>query len=137
MPEVLVAPDAETLIVQYLTGELATRAPYTQVKAYTNVPNPRPAMWVRVLRTGGTRDFIIDRPSITLEAWAETGVAAMSLMQLVRGLMHAIDQVTYGGATHQFYDPEEFSGPANLPDPESGQERYTETFSVGVRATAL
>lgn len=137
MPEVLVAPDAETLIVQYITGELSGRAPYTLVKAYTNVPNPRPSMWVRVLRTGGTREGVIDRPSITLEAWADTGVAASALMQLVRGLMHAIDQVTYSGTTHQFYDPQEFSGPANLPDPESAQERYTETFSVGVRATAL
>lgn len=137
MPEILVAPDAETLIVQYITSELSTRSPYTTTKAYTAVPNPRPAMWVRVLRTGGTRDLMIDRPSITLEAWADTSVAASALMQLVRGLMHAIDQVTYSGTTHQFYDPQEFSGPANLPDPLSGQERYTETFSVGVRATAL
>jgi len=137
MPEVVVAPDSETLVVQYLTAELAARSPWTTTKAYTKVPATRPASFVRVLRTGGTRDRFIDRPTLTLESWATSAITASSLAEMVRGLMFAIDQVTYSARTYQFYDPQEFSGPANLPDPDSGMERYTETFSVGVRATAV
>lgn len=137
MAEVIVAPDVETIVIQYLTAEFAARAGYTTTKAYSKIPASRPAKFVRVLRTGGVFDFVIDRAQITLEAWADKAADAMALMQLTRGLMHAIDRVTVSGVTYQFYDPQEFSGPANLPDPESGQERYTETFSVGVRATAL
>lgn len=137
MGEVLVAPDVETLLVQYLTTELAARSPWTTTKAYVKVPNPRPTGFVRVLRTGGVRNFILDRATVTLECWHDDAIQASALMQLVRGLVHAIDQVTYTSTTYQFYDPQEFSGPANLPDPDSVQERYTETFSVGVRATAV
>lgn len=137
MSEVIVAPDVETLLIQYLTAELATRSPWTTTKAYAKVPNPRPTGFVRVLRTGGVRDRFIDTATVAIEAWHNDPIQASALMQLVRGLLHAIDRVTYSGSTYQFYDPQEFSGPANLPDPDSVQERYTETFSVGVRATAV
>lgn len=137
MVETLVAPDSETLIVQYLTARLAAVSPWTTTKAYTKVPKTRPAAFVRVLRTGGTRDRFIDRPTLTLESWATTAITASSLAEIVRGFMFAIDTVTYSARTYQFYDPQEFSGPANLPDPDSAMERYTETFSVGVRATAV
>lgn len=137
MVEVLVAPDSETIVVQYLTSELASRSPWTSTKAYTKVPKTRPVSFVRVLRTGGTRTQFIDTPTLTLESWANDAITASNLAQMVRGLMFAIDRVTYSGHLYQFYDPQEFSGPANLPDPDSAQERYTETFSVGVRATAV
>ena len=137
MSEIIVAPDAETIIIKYLTTELAAQPGYATTKAYSKIPATRPTKFVRVLRTGGVREFVIDRAQITIEAWADKAIDASNLMQLTRGLMHAIDKVTVGAVTYQFYDPQEFSGPANLPDPESDQERYTETFSVGVRATAL
>lgn len=137
MVEVLVAPDSETLVVRYLTAELAARSPWTTTKAYTKVPATRPVSFVRVVRTGGTRTRFIDTPTLTLESWSTNAITASNLAQTVRGLMFAIDRVTYSGSTYQFYDPQEFSGPANLPDPDSVMERYTETFSVGVRATAV
>lgn len=135
MSEVIVFPDVEALIVSYLNAEFALRS--ETARASTKVPKDRPSKFVRVLRTGGTSELVIDRAQITLEAWADKAVDAVALMQLTRGLMHAIDQVTYQGSTYQFYSPQEFSGPANLPDPDSVQERYTETFSVGVRGTAV
>lgn len=133
--EVIVGPDVEAIVVSYLNAELEARD--NVARFATKVPATKPAVFGRVLRTGGVRDFVIDRPQLTVEAWAKKAVDAIALMQLTRGLMHAIDQVTYQSVTYQFYRPEEFSGPANLPDPDSGWERYTETFSVGVRATAI
>lgn len=138
MAEVIVAPDVETLIVQYLTGRYAAIPAYATIKAYTKVPATRPALFQRVLRTGGVRrQIVIDNAQITLESWGNDAIAAVNLAQLTRGLMFAIDRVTYAGSTYQFYEPQEFSGPANLPDPDSDQERYTQTFSVGVRGSAL
>lgn len=134
--EVIVAPDVEALIVAYLNTELAARS--NAARASTKVPASKPNTFVRVLRTGGPRDFVIDRAQMTLEAWARPNrpADAASLMELVRGLIGALDRFTYGGVTYQFYEPQEFSGPANRPDPDSEWERYTETFSVGVRARA-
>lgn len=133
--EVIVFPDVESIVISYLNAQFVARS--ETARAGSKVPASRPAKFVRVIRTGGPRSLIEDRAQLTLEAWATTEVAAMSLMQLTRGLMHAIDQVTYSGTTYQFYRPEEFSGPANRPDPDSGMERYTETFSVGVRGSAV
>lgn len=137
MVEVLVAPDVETLVVQYLTAELASRSPWTTTKAYTKVPRTRPTAFVKVLRIGGVRSQFIDTPTLALESWADNAITASNLAQMVRGLMFAIDRVTFHSVTYQFYKPQEFSGPSNLPDPDSAMERYTETFSVGVRATAV
>lgn len=137
MTELLVAPDVETLVVQYLNAELATRSPWTTTEAYTKVPMNRPAAFVRILRTGGTRTRFIDTATLALESWADDAITASNLAQTVRALMFNIDRVTYDSVTYQFYAPQEFAGPANLPDPDSVMERYTETFSVGVRATAV
>jgi hypothetical protein len=137
MVEILVAPDTETLIVRYLTAQLASRSPWTTTQVHTKVPKTRPTQFVRVLRTGGTRSQFIDTATLVIESWAGDGITASNLAQMVRGLLFALDQVTYNSVTYQFYAPQEFSGPANLPDPDSDQERYTETFSVGVRATAV
>lgn len=134
MSEVIVFPDVEAVVVSYLNAAYVARS--ETARASTKVPATRPTKFVRVIRTGGPADFVIDRAQLTIEAWANKATDAMALMQLTRGLLHAIDQVTYSGRTYQFYTPQEFSGPANLPDPDSSQERYTETFSVGVRGTA-
>lgn len=135
MPEVIVFPDVEALVVSYLNTAFTARS--ETARASTKVPATRPTKFVRVIRTGGpSSELVIDRAQLTIEAWANKATDAIALMQLTRGLMHAIDQVTYSSRTYQFYKPQEFSGPANLPDPDSGQERYTETFSVGVRGTA-
>jgi hypothetical protein len=135
MSEVIVFPDVEAIVISYLNAEFAARS--ETARASTKVPKSRPTKFVRVLRTGGPSEFIMDRAQLTLEAWANKATDAIALMQLTRGLMNRINQVTYNGTTYQFYAPQEFSGPANLPDPDSSQERYTETFSVGVRGTAV
>lgn len=129
--EVIVAPDSEALVIAYLNTAYTARS--NAVRASTEVPTPRPVAFVRILRVGGTSTLVIDRPTFAVESWADDPITAYNNAALTRGLIHAIDKP----GTSQFYDPQEFSGPANLPDPESGQARYTQTISVGVRQTAL
>ena len=131
--EVIVFPDAEALIVTYLNAAFPSFTGHTSLKAYGRIPNPRPAEFVRILRTGGTSSLVVDQVTFVAESWAAKPVDAFNIATRVRGLIKAIDTVS----SVQFYKPLEFSGPANLPDPESGQERYTQTFSVGVRGSAL
>jgi hypothetical protein len=41
--------------------------------ASTDVPNPRPAKFVTVERTGGGRDnIVVDRPTVAIQSWAKT-----------------------------------------------------------------
>lgn len=134
-PEVIVFPDVEELVVAYLNAAFASLS--ETARASTKVPATRPAKFVRVIRTGGPSSLVIDQAQLTLEAWASTAPVAAALMQLTRGLIKAIDRVSHEGETFQFYRPVEFSGPANRPDPDSAMERYTETFSVGVRGKAV
>jgi len=134
--EVIVFPDVEAVVISYLNAAFTARS--ETARASTKVPATRPTKFVRVIRTGGPASSVfMERAQLTIEAWATTAVVASALMQLTRGLMHAIDQVTVGATTYQFYAPQEFSGPANRPDPDSEMERYTETFSVGVRGYAV
>jgi len=138
--EVIVFPDSETLVVRYLNNAFNTYGGYTSptLKAYTKVPKSRPNRFVKVLRVGGTNSSLVqDKPTLAIESWSTDAMEASAIAQLVRGLIHAIDTVTYESVTYQFYRPQEFAGPANLPDPDSAQERYTQTFSVGVRGFAL
>lgn len=131
MVEVLVAPDAEALLISYLNTAYAARS--NSVRAGTEVPANRPSAFVRVIRVGGTSALVVDSVTFAIESWADDPILAYTNAALTRGLIHAIGSVNGS----QFYNPQEFAGPANLPDPESGQARYTQTISVGVRQTAL
>lgn len=141
MTEVIVFPDAEAIIAAYLNQQYALRS-ITNTSAGTKAPLSNSTVagkkFTRVTRTGGSVvDRVIDRVQITLDSYGATETEAFELARLNRGLMYAIDRVTVAATTYQFYEPQEFAGPGNLPDPDTGQERYTETFSVGVRGTAL
>lgn len=140
MAEVIVFPDIEPVIVAYLNAQYSTYS--VDATAGTKVPlansTVTPAMFTRVIRTGGSvTDRVIDRVQLTIDSYGDTEEDAAVLAQKNRAFMLAIDQFTHGGVTYQFYDPQEFAAPGNLPDPDSGQERYTETLSVGVRGKAL
>lgn len=125
--EAIKFPDVEALLVSYLNGVL-------DEPVHTKVPSPRPATFVRIMRTGGTATGLVtDEALIAYEAWAATEPAAQELAQRVRAYIRAVDVV----AGVQFYGPINPTGPVNLPDPASGQARYTGLVSVGVRGTAI
>ena len=101
----------------------------------SRVPNPRPARFVLVFRTGGPSvNVVTDAAQLTIEAWAATDYDAHDLAQAARAILSGIEGTVSGGVT--VYGIDEFSGPANLPDPESDQSRYTWSTVVNVRGIA-
>lgn len=132
--EVIRFPDAETVLIAFLNTELTAAS--DAARASGRVPSPRPARFVRVMRTGGpATSFWVDRPYITVEAWDDNEAAAEDLAGLCRSFVWAaylageIDGIPV-------YDLAEFGGPQRLPDPTTGQTRYTFTFSIELRGTA-
>lgn len=117
-------PDAEKTVRAYLLPLMGG------TRVATRVPNPRPASWLRILRTGGARESrFVDRPQITLEGWAQDEETALKIVNDARTWLNAA-----GG---QVFGVEEVSGPANLPDPTTAQIRYTMTVWVRIRGTAV
>jgi hypothetical protein len=94
------------------------------------VPNPRPASFVHVWRSGGSAaNRALDRPLITLTAWAGTDTAAFDAVSACRQVLHdsASELPLLRGL-------EELSGPYRDPDPDSGSPRYSMTVRLFVRA---
>jgi hypothetical protein len=133
MTEVIVFPDAEAVVVDYLRTELDARGPAIPVG--TRVPNPRPSIFVQVERQGGPRrNIVVDDAQIGISAWADRQQDAQDLVQLCRGLLWAAVGTTQGGV--QVHRVEEFAGPALLPDPLSDQPRYVLTVQISLRGAA-
>lgn len=127
LPEVIEFPDIEALLRAHL-------APRVGVPVSTGVPKPRPASFLVVRRTGGPTIGVglFDQPMVTVEAWATSTVTAMALATTARAHLRACP-----GRIPEITSYLEFSGPASLPDPESGQARYTWTCSLTVRGHAV
>lgn len=124
-PAVLFPPVVAT-IVDYLNSLIAP------VEARSKIPDPRPAKFVLVKRTGGPRDSIVtETAQVTIEAWADSSVDAEDLALTCRAHLQAL--AGFGS----FYRVDEFSGPADLPDPQSHQSRWTWTIAVQQRGHLL
>lgn len=115
--------DAEALIRDFLDARL-------DVRVATKVPKNRPDTFVRVWRTGGSAvNRILDRPMITVQAWAKNSVAASDLSRECRDMLFA----SYT-AMPLVRGVDETSGPYYDPDPDTGIDRYTFTHQLSVRA---
>ena len=96
----------------------------------TIIPTTRPAEFFRVLRTGGAKETMrSEAAQITVEAWAQTEARAADLLSTARAILNAADA--------QLFGVREFSGPANLPDPTTAQIRFTMSFQIRARGTAV
>jgi len=128
-------PDVEQVVIDGLSALLATHG-HAGVPVSTRVPNPRPPRFVRVLVTGGARlNLVADAPSVTVEGWGETETAALNLTRTARACMELLRGTTVNG--HVVYGGRDFGSPANLPDPDSAQHRYTTTGTLPIRGVAL
>lgn len=117
----IVFPDAVEVVLDYYATVLPG------VESHRQIPASRPTQWLRVLRTGGVRETLVtDAAQITVEAWADTPAAATDLAQLARAHLNA----SLGVIAWRI---EELGGPADLPDLESQQHRYTWTALVHLR----
>jgi hypothetical protein len=134
-PIALVFPDAAAVACACLAAGLPAQG-FDGVPCGTRVPDPRPAAFVRVLRTGGPPDTeVTDLAQLTIEAWSDDEGNAQDIAQVCRALLRAAVGSKVNGATVCGY--EEMNGPQNLPDPTSAMSRYTFTVRYRLRGTAL
>ena len=130
MTQLIVFPDAVELVADLL------RTALTPTPVVARVPNPRPASFVTVSRTGGTRrNDVVDDATITVHAWyAGSEEAAHDLAQQARAWLHATVGQPVNGVV--VYRCDELAGPYLNPDPVSEVVRYTFSVQVAVRGAA-
>ncbi|MBW3663572.1 MAG: hypothetical protein KY469_10775 [Actinobacteria bacterium] len=134
MSDPVAFPDIEAALVAWLPTVLAAHGIDQPVT--TRVPNPRPARFIRVVRTGGPqRNVVVDGAQVTFECWDDDAPAAAHTARIVRAVVAAARNVrTPSGEL--IYHTDEFSGPALLPDV-SGQPRYSWTVQLHTRGVPL
>lgn len=132
--ERILFPDAAAAAMGALNTQLPALG-FTSIPVRSHVPNPRPARFVLVFRTGGPRaNLVTDGAQLTIEAWAATEADAHDLAQAARAIINSLQATITGGVT--VYGVTELGGPANLPDPVSEQSRFTWSTIVNVRGVA-
>ena len=121
--ETLIYPDAKAAVVAHLR-------PLVIVPVVSRVPRDRPSGFVRVLNAGGSGrvDPVLEEVALTVESWDNDESTAERRAQLIRD--HLRRAYTMNG--HPVYGYSEMGPPVDLPD-ESGQWRYTFTFSIRMR----
>ncbi|MFT9821152.1 hypothetical protein [Lysinibacillus sp. NPDC056185] len=125
-------PDVEALLCVWLRAQLAARG--RPVPVATRVPNPRPPAFVTVQRHGGIRATrVSDSPQVGVECWGASDADAHDLAQLVRALLGSLPGQQLDGLP--VYRVQEWSGPANLPDPASEQPRYVFELQIHIRGS--
>ena len=119
-------PDVKWLVIKYLNEELET-------PVYSRVPKQRPSSFIRILLAGGTGQInpALEEVAVTLESWNTDEHEAFLQAETARQALRSIHDV--GG--NPVYRYREWGPPVDLPD-ESGQWRYTFTFSIRLRIQA-
>ena len=134
MSDVVAFPDVEAALIGWLADALPVYG--INVPLSTQVPNPRPGRFVRIMRTGGPEhNLVVDGAQVTVECWDVTAPEASATARIVRAVLSAARNVTTPSGD-LIYGTAEFAGPAMLPDV-SGQPRYSWTVQVHARGTAL
>lgn len=73
----------EAVIIEYMNK--------CGLEAYADVPNPRPAEFITVERTGGPSDNVrIDRPTIAVQAWSNSRYNASELIMKADACMRSL-----------------------------------------------
>lgn len=103
--------DVEAALISFLQTE-------TGVATFADVPNPRPAEFLTVERTGGPRtDLVVDNPMIAVQCWSTSRARAS---QLARVVDSALMVFAYEPHIHKV----ERTSLYNFPDERGNQARY-------------
>ena len=131
MVEIIAPPDYEALAVSWLTGKLGTG-----VAIHSKVPTTRPAVFAKVIRTGGHKlDLAYHEGQLTFECWGATETAAEAVAKLAYGNMFALAGDSVGAVFVRRVV--EVGGVVNSQDPETHNPRYVFTVGVQARMTVL
>lgn len=127
-PGPVVGDDLLANLVALLTDQLDGVTVASRRPATDNLGSD-PTVVVRL--TGGQLSGVIaDSPTVTVEAWAPTTIEASALLSRARNSLRAAAHEGRSGLRRY----REFAGPADLPDPDTTNPRYTLTASLVTRA---
>lgn len=121
--ESLIYPDAKAAVIAHLRS-------LAGVPVVSRVPRDRPAGFVRILNAGGAGRVgpVLEEVALTVESWDNDESTAERRAQRIRDHL----RLAYAMNGHPVYGYSELGAPVDLPD-ESGQCRYTFTFSIRMR----
>lgn len=123
--QVATFPDVEDLIRVYLGEHLPEPVSLAR-------PGQPAAGHVLVWRAGGTRDRLIDRPMVNIEAWHARGGRALAMVSDATDYLIALGGNSLDG--WQITGAHGIGGVASLPDPRwPGVARYTSMVELRVR----
>lgn len=130
MSELIAFPDAEAMVVNYLTDAIEG------LEVSTRVPDERPNRFVRVTRVGGTKIRLnAESPMVLFECWDTNSVDAFALCRQVRAYVHALAGETVSGVW--IYKVTEVGGPVFNPDPNTDLPRYQFTVTLDLKGESL
>lgn len=131
--EPVLFPDVTAAICSLLADELEVP---TGTQPPQNRSEPSGSALVVVRRAGGVvASKVIDRATVVVEAWHTSYEDAHDLAQLARAHLLAINNDRIGDTL--IYGAVELGAPGWDPDPVSGSPRFTGTWSLNVRGSAL
>lgn len=122
----VVFPNTVVLVIDYLDNLLS-------IPVDSRVPDPRPARWVQVRRTGGVKLFVRDRVNLTFTSWdADDEDRCAQTLYEVRGFVHDLWNSRVLGP--QVYGVQELSGPIDDNDEKSGDHISWFSCQLDIRA---
>lgn len=127
--ELLIDPDVETVIIDYLNEWLPLLSGETGI-ASDKVHDVR---CVRVIQTGGfgTVSRVLGRYLLTCDSYDVTEQRSSEFARRVAALIRNLEGSVYSSVV--FSAVSEAGAAANLPDPLDDRPRYTQTFGISAR----
>jgi hypothetical protein len=130
MAEQITLQNVEAILVPYLTTAATGATSVT-----SDIPDPTPAKYLRVLSFGGParRDRVIDRPIVSLEAWGPKGkpMDAWAVMAKADAAMNALADGALATVAHGAA----IGRPYRSDDPTTGRPRFVCNYQITIRAT--
>lgn len=99
------------------------------VPIHTQIPDPRPPVWLQVVRIGGPVETIASEAAqIELYGHADNEGDAVSALNDARLVLFNLD-----GRSETIFNGHEYGGVINLPDSTTTQARYSCNWTVRAR----
>lgn len=132
MAELLIDPDVEAFLVEWLPTQLATLGVEAKADAHKGSPKAL-GPHIQVRRLGGRRNNrVVDRARVWLIC---EGPDASGLAKLVRALINSLPRQRLTDLV--VYRVEEVSGISNMPGLHQSSARYGQTFEIYTRSKVL
>jgi hypothetical protein len=109
--------------------------PLLTVPVLGEVPNPRPASFVRVMGAGGSDSLVTGSPQFLVEYWDTTTLGAEAGMRKVHGLLSKAPGVTVQGVQCRGFVAAGL--PYDMPDPDAGVPRWRQNVALTFRKTVV